>query len=155
MYDFSEISLNIICMQHNADKLSSWLSWKNRLCCESLEQIYLDIVQKWNKTYSFDVSIGLLTLCLIVTQKQALFWKFGADLCGWSWETEQSVQFWSQYTVVTPLFNCHENKNKPCSESFDQVHLDGVEKQNKMYSFEVHIGLLPLFLIVMKKWALL
>ena len=42
-------------------------------------------------------------------------------------------------------------KNKPCSESLEQIHLDGVKKWNKMYSFEVSMGLLPLFLIVMEK----
>ena len=35
--------------------------------------------------------------------------------------------------------------NEPCSESLSQIHLDGVKKQNKMYSFAVGIGLLPLF----------
>ena len=38
----------------------------------------------------------------------------------------------------------------PCSECLEQIHLDGVKKQNKMYSFEVSIGLLPLFSIVIK-----
>ena len=36
-------------------------------------------------------------------------------------------------------------RNKPCFESLKQICLDGVEKQNKTYSFKVSIGLLPLF----------
>ena len=44
---------------------------------------------------------------------------------------------------VTPLFDCH--KNEPCSESLEQISLDGVKKQNKMYNSEVNIGLLALF----------
>ena len=30
---------------------------KNKPCCEGLEEIHLDGVKKWNKTYSFEVSI--------------------------------------------------------------------------------------------------
>ena len=48
------------------------------------------------------------------------------------------------------FFDCLE-KNEPCSESLEQICLDGVKEWNKMYSFEVSIGLLPLFLIIMKK----
>ena len=47
------------------------------------------------------------------------------------------------------FFNCLE-KNEPCSESLEQINLDGVKKQNKMYDFEVSIGLLPLFSIITK-----
>ena len=45
-------------------------------------------------------------------------------------------------------------KNEPCSESFLEIHLDGVRKQNKMYSFEVSIGLLPHLFNLHKKLAL-
>ena len=45
--------------------------------------------------------------------------------------------------------------NEPCSESLEQIHLDGVKKQNKMYTFEVSIGLLPLFSIITKVSPLL
>ena len=50
--------------------------------------------------------------------------------------------------VVSPLFHCH--KNKPSCESLEQIHLDRVKKWNKTYSFEVSIGLLLLFLIIIK-----
>ena len=36
-------------------------------------------------------------------------------------------------------------KKKTCSESLEPICLDGVRKQNKTYSFEVSIGLLPSF----------
>ena len=39
--------------------------------------------------------------------------------------------------LLAPFFNCH--KNEPCFESLEQIHLDGVEKWNKTYSFEVSI----------------
>ena len=38
----------------------------------------------------------------------------------------------------------------PILNILEQIHLDGVKKQNKMYSFEVSIGFLPLFAIVTK-----
>ena len=41
-------------------------------------------------------------------------------------------------------------KKGPCSESLGQICLDGVKDQNKTYSFEVSIGLLPLHLIITK-----
>ena len=110
---------------------------KNEPCSESLEQISLDGVKNQNKTYNFEVSIGLLALSSIVMKKLALFWKFGADSFRWSHKMEQNIQFWSQYRVVTPLFDCH--KNEPCSESLEQMCLDGVGKLNKTYSFEVSI----------------
>ena len=53
--------------------------------------------------------------------------------------------------LIKVFFDCLEKKNKSCSESLEQIYLDEVKKQNKTYSFEVSIGLLPLFLIVTQK----
>ena len=50
----------------------------------------------------------------------------------------------TQLNLSQCFFNCIE-KNEPCFGSLEQIHFDGVTKQNKMYSFEVSIGLLPLF----------
>ena len=67
------------------------MSWKNKACSKSREQIHLGRVDKWNKMYSFEVLIGLLPLFLIVMKKQGLFWKFVAYSFRQSWEMEQNV----------------------------------------------------------------
>ena len=64
MYSF-EVSIGLL-------PLFSIVMKKNKPCSESLEQVHLDGVQKWNKMYSFEVCIGLLPLFLIVRKKNKL-----------------------------------------------------------------------------------
>ena len=72
---------------------------------------------------------GVYSFFLIVMKKQALFWKFGADSCRWSWEKEQNVKFWSPYRVIPSFWLSW--KKKLCSESLEQIHSDGVKKQKE------------------------
>ena len=67
------------------------MSPKIKPCSTSLGQIHLDVVKKQNKAYNFEVNIGLLLLCSIVTKNQALFYKFGVDLFRWSHEMEKYI----------------------------------------------------------------
>ena len=106
--------------------------------------IYLS-AQKYYLTHILHTTKLIKVFFCLSSKKQALLWKFGADLFRWSQETEQNIQFWSQYRVVNSLFDYHTKKTSPVLKVWSRF-LDGVEKQNKTYSFEVSIGLLPLFL---------
>ena len=63
------------------------------------------------------------------------------------------ISFNTYLTHITKLIKVFLQlswKNEPSSESFELIHLDGVNKQNKVYSFEVSISLLPLFSIIIR-----
>ena len=55
-------------------------------------------------------------------------------------------KYWTKCTVLKLVYGCELScqsswQNESCSTSFNKIHLNGVKNFNKMYSFEISIGL--------------
>ena len=71
------------------------LSHQKNPCSWSLEKIHQQGVKIFNKTCSFEVSIGLLTLISIISSKESLLQKSHENPSTSSQDIYQNIQFWS------------------------------------------------------------
>ena len=84
----------------------SWLSHEMKPCYEGLKEIGVHVNEIWRKMLVFRISIGLLSLILIVLWNETLLWRFERNQRWCWWDMKENVIFWSIYTVVTPYFDC-------------------------------------------------
>ena len=109
---------------------SFWLSHQKNPCYRSVMKIHQHESKIFNKMCTFEVSIGLLSLILIISSKESFIevpWK--------------SVNIKPNY-LTNIQFRC-KHRAVPCYRSVMKIHQHGAGIFSKMCSFEVSIGLYP------------
>ena len=117
----------------------------------SWKSINMDL--RFNKTCSFEVTLWLLPLILILSSKESLLYKSHENLSTWIW-------YLTKHAVLKLVCGCYpsfwsSHQKNPCYRSLMKIYQNRAKIFNKKCSFEVSIWLLPLILIVSSKESLL